>query len=184
MSTGKIGMLAILGTIVVVGIMIAMWAVGVSNTEIELREQSIAQQKNNENIYQKVWTIIKQKAQVSDKYASDFKDIYVNLMDERYAGDEGNNPAFKWISEQNPQLSVDLYKDLSDAIGGLRAEFATVQARLIDIKREHEVLRKRFPSSLIVGKRAALDIVIVTSAQTKDTFKLGEENNVDVFGNK
>jgi len=141
MSTGKIGMLAILGTIVVVGIMIAMWAVGVSNTEIELREQSIA--------------LISWK----------------NVMQE-------------WISEQNPQLSVDLYKDLSDAIGGLRAEFATVQARLIDIKREHEVLRKRFPSSLIVGKRAALDIVIVTSAQTKDTFKLGEENNVDVFGNK
>jgi hypothetical protein len=121
--------------------MIAMWAVGVSNTEIELREQSIA--------------LISWK----------------NVMQE-------------WISEQNPQLSVDLYKDLSDAIGGLRAEFATVQARLIDIKREHEVLRKRFPSSLIVGKRAALDIVIVTSAQTKDTFKLGEENNVDVFGNK
>jgi hypothetical protein len=181
MNSKTVGILVTVGVVATFIISIGIWAVGISNTEIELRTQAEAQQKNNENIYQKVWTVIKQKAQVTDKYASDFKDIYVNLMDERYKGDEKNNPAFKWIHEQNPQLSVEMYKDLGDSIGGLRAEFAMVQARLIDIKREHDVLRKRFPSKLVVGGREALEIVIVTSQKTKDTFAVGEENNVDVF---
>jgi hypothetical protein len=182
MSSGKVGALITVAAVIIVGICIAVWGVGVSNTEIELREQAVAQEKDNQNIYQKVWTVIKQKAQVTDKYAEDFKGIYAGLMDSRYKGDEKDNPAFKWIHEQNPQLSVEMYKDLSDSIAGLRAEFARVQSRLIDIKREHDVLRKRFPSKLIVGGRSELEITIVTSAKTKETFKLGEENDVDVFG--
>jgi len=178
MNGKTVGILASVGAIILFGVMIAIWGVGVSNTEIELRTQAEAQEKNNENIYQKVWTVIKQKAQVTDKYADDFKGIYTGLMDSRYKGDEGDNPAFKWIHEQNPQLSVEMYKDLGDSIGGLRAEFAMVQSRLIDIKREHDILRKRFPSSLIVGSRPALEIVIVTSEKTKETFSTGEENNI------
>jgi len=181
MSSSKIGLLATVGAVVVVGIMASLWAVGVSNTEIELREQAVAQEEDNQNIYQKVWTVIKQKAQVTDKYASDFKDIYSNLMNERYEGDEKSNPTFKWIQEQNPQFSVEMYKGLADSIEALRAEFTRVQSRLIDIKREHEVLRKRFPSSLVVGSRPELEITIVTSAKTKEIFNTGEENNVDVF---
>lgn len=181
MNAKNAGLWITIGVVALFGLIIAMWGVGVSNTEIELREQAVAQQENNKNIYQKVWTVIKQKAQVTDKYAEDFKGIYAGLMDSRYKGDVGDNPSFKWIHEQNPQLSVEMYKELGDSIGGLRAEFAMVQARLIDIKREHDVLRKRFPSSLIVGSRAELDVVIVTSQKTKETFALGEENDVDLF---
>ena len=181
MSAGKIGALAIGVAVVVFGIMVAIWAIGVSNHEIELRALASAQQMKNENIYQKVWTVIKQKAQVTDKYASDFKGIYAGLMDSRYKGDEGDNPTFKWIHEQNPQFSSEMYKDLSDAISGLRAEFAMVQNRLIDIDKEHVILRTTLPTSWVVGKRKPLDIVIVTSSKTIEVFRLGEENNVDVF---
>lgn len=181
MSAGKVGLIATLVVILFVAGMTVIWGVGVSNTEIELRKQAMAQELDNQNIYQKVWTVIKQKAEVTDKYATDFKDVYGNLMEERYEGDKDNNPAFKWIQEQHPQFSVEMYKTLTDSIEGLRAEFARVQSRLIDIKREHDVLRQRFPSTLIVGDRDELEITIVTSAKTKKVFIDGEENNVDIF---
>jgi len=180
-EASKVGKWITIVAVAFVGVMIAIWGIGVSNTEIELRIQAEAQQKNNENIYQKVWTVIKQKAQVTDKYSSDFKDIYSNLMDERYQGDEKSNPAFKWIQEQHPQLSVEMYKELGDAIGSLRAEFTMVQSRLIDIKREHDALISVTPTKWIVGRRPPLEITIVTSQKTKETFRTGEENNVDVF---
>ena len=58
-----------------------------------------------------------------DKYKNDFKDVYGTIMEGRYKADDGNNPAFKWIQEQNPQFSVDLYTSLGDTIEGQRTKF-------------------------------------------------------------
>ena len=103
-------------------------------------------------------------------------------MSGRYAGDAKQSPMFKWIQEQNPNFSVELYKNLDDAIEGQREEFAMVQKRLIDIKREHQLLRQKFPSSLFVGGRPELEIQIVTSTKTEETFKSGKEDSVNLFG--
>ena len=92
MSSKTIGVIVSLVAVVIFGISIATWCVGVSNTEIELRQQAVAQEQNNQNIFDKTWKTIQQKAQITDKYAKDFKDIYVSLMNERYEGDEKTNP--------------------------------------------------------------------------------------------
>lgn len=160
---------------------VTIMGVGFSNQEIELRNQSIAQQDANEVIYDKTWKVVKQKAQIADKYAVEFKEIYSGLMDSRYSADGDKNPAFKWIQEQNPTFSTELYKELGDSISGLRAEFARVQNRLIDIKREHDVLRQKFPSKMFVGKRDELEINIVTSAKTEEVFAAGTEDDVELF---
>ncbi len=179
---GKIvGALVVLVSLCMVALIVVFMAIGWSNQEIELRNQSDAQQKANEVIFDKTWKVIKQKAQITDKYAKDFKDIYVSIMNERYEGDQKNNPMFKWIQEQNPNFSVDMYKDLSDSIEANRAEFARVQNRLVDIKREHDNLRLRFPSKLVVGSRSELDIKIVTSAKTEEVFSKGKDDDVALF---
>jgi len=181
MSKGLLIGFGIVGTLFIFIGIIVMLCIGWSNQEIELRNQAVAQQKNNENIYDKVWKVIKQKAQITDKYAEDFKAIYTDIMGKRYDGEAKGSPMFKWIQEQNPNFSVDMYKDLSDAIEGNRAEFARVQARLIDIKREHDNLRLKFPSSLVVGARPALEIKIVTSTQTEQVFATGKDDDVKLF---
>lgn len=181
MSAKSVGAIAVVSAILLVGIMIAVWAVGISNTEIEIRNQCKAQQDNNENIYDAVWKIISQKAQLPDKYKNDFKDVYGTIMEGRYKADDGNNPAFKWIQEQNPQFSVDLYTSLGDTIEGQRTKFTMVQARLIDIKREHDNLRLRFPAKLVVGSRPELEITIVTSTKTKKVFTEGIDDDIDLF---
>ena len=177
----KVGTIVTASVIGILVIIVVLMGIGYKNTEIELRNQSVAQQKANEVIYDKTWKVISQKAQIADKYESAFKDIFVGLMNERYEGDEKSNPTFKWIHEQNPNFSTELYKELGDSISGLRAEFARVQNRLVDIKREHDNLLQRIPSKWFVGGKEPLDIKIVTSTKTDKTFESGKEDDVKLF---
>jgi hypothetical protein len=181
MNTKIVGLLAVVGAIVIAALMIVGMGINYSNAEIDLRNQASAQQDSNRVIYDKVWKTIKQKAEITDKYANDFKDIYVSIMNERYEGDTKGSPMFKWIQEQNPNFSVDMYKGLSDAIEANRAEFTRVQMRLRDIKREHDNLRLKFPGSLFVGKRPELEIKLVTSTVTENVFETKKEDDVDLF---
>ena len=66
-------------------------------------------------------------------------------------------------------------------IEGLRAEFQQCQARLRDIKREHDDLRLKIPSCFFVGSRPEMKVIIVTSGNTEKAFSTGQENNVEVF---
>lgn len=171
----------VVGTVVLLALTVVLMGIGYRNQEVGLRNQAAAQEKANTVIYDKVWKVIAQKAQISEKYKDSFKDIYKEIMAGRYAGEAGKAPLFKWIQEQNPQFSVELYKDLSDAVEGNRAEFARVQNRLVDIKREHDNLRQKFPSSLFVGGRAELVIRIVISDKTERVFETGKDNEVELF---
>ena len=175
----KVVAMVVSAVVAVFVLICVIMGISYSNREIELRNQAKAQQDANKVVYDKTWKVVSQKAKIADKYAGEFKEIYKGLMDARYSADAQNNPAFKWIQEQNPSFSVELYKDLNDSISGLRAEFAMVQNRLIDIKREHDNLRQRFPSKLFVGNRQALEINIVTSTKTEDTFASEKEDNID-----
>ena len=173
--------------LVIGGILLALVVIGfgmyvtTSNTEISLRTQAAAQQTKNEVIYDKVWKVIQQVAGVAMEYKSAFKDIYHDVMAERYQGDSKQAPLFKWIQEQQPNFSPEMYLKVDDAIQAERAEFAMVQARLLDIKREHQNLRKQFPSCIFVGGRTELDIKIVTSTKTEKTFATGKEDDVNLF---
>ena len=59
--------------------MIVLMGIGYKNQEIELRNQAVAQQKSNKVIYDKVWKVIQQKAQIADKYEGAFKEIYTGF---------------------------------------------------------------------------------------------------------
>lgn len=167
--------------VLVIGGIFAMMYFNTTNTEVDIRNQANAQQKSNEVTYDEVWKVLQQKAGVLDKYASDFKSIYANIMNERYEGEAKGAPLFKFIQESNPSFSVDMYKDLSVAIEAQRAKFTRVQNKLIDLKREHDNLRKKFPSRIFVGKVPELDIKIVTSTKTEKTFQSGKEDDIKLF---
>lgn len=102
-------------------------------------------------------------------------------MDKRYAGND--QLMFKWIQEANPNFSVEMYKDLSLSIESNRAEFARVQQKLIDVKREHDNLRMKFPSSIVCSFKGVkeLELKLVTSAKTDEAFKTGKEEDINLF---
>jgi hypothetical protein len=177
----KIGMLAIVGAVVVGAVTLVMMYVGYNNKEVELRQQAEAQEQANEVYYDKVWKILAQKAQLTEKYPEDFKEIFVNLMDARYGADKGDNPAFKWIQEQNPNFTSEMYMNLADSISAERTGFARVQTKLVDIKREHDVLLNKIPSKFFLGGIEELEIRVVTSTKTDATFEIGKEDDIELF---
>jgi len=176
--------LAIVGVIVAGLVGLVGMFITYSNQEVELSTQFGAQQKANTVIYDKVWKTLQQKAGVADQSADKFGEIYANIMDARY-GDK-DQVLMNWIQEQNPTFDMSLYKDLSLSIEANRAEFANVQQKLIDIKREHDNLRMKIPSSFFLAMKGTkeLQMQIVTSTRTEKAFDTGKDDDVGLFEKK
>lgn len=167
-------------SILTIGIIVALVGVSASNKEITLRSQITAQKQVCEAYYDKLWKVISQKAQVAEQYKGAFKEIYPQLIEGRYGNEKGGT-LMKWITESNPTFDVSLYKDLSMSIEAERAGFFMEQKRLVDLANEHRIVKSTFPSSIFIGGRPDIDILIVSSDVTKKVMETGRENDIDVF---
>ncbi len=177
---GLIAGLIGLGVIVVLGIVVVLMYVGYSNSEVRLRNQITAKQKSNEASFDTCWKIIKQQAQVADQYKDSFKEIYVGLMEGRHY--EKGGALMKFITESNPAFDIRLFEKVANSIEAERRSFLRDQQQLLDLKREHDNLLDLIPSSIFVGGRPRIEVKIITSGTTQETFRTGEENDIDVFG--
>lgn len=166
--------------IIVPFLFVGLMYAGYHNKEVALRKAIEAKQKANEAVYDEVWKVIKQNAQVTDKYEKGFEKIYSSLMEGRYGNARGGS-LLSFINEANPQFDSAVYTRLQNAIEGQRAKFTENQKLLVDLKREHETLLVSFPAKIFVGSRDSVDIVVVTSGKTDKTFATGQENDVNVF---
>ena len=167
------------------GGMLAIYGVGVSNDEIQLRNQYSAKIDANKAVHDAMWKTLQQTAGVASKYAEDFSKVYQPLMNARYGmgdgGKGGDGSLMKWIQERNPKFDSSLYARIQTVIEAKRAEFKTVQIASRDVKREHDNLILQFPSRIFVGGREALPVIMVTSTRTEETFEQGVDDNVDMF---
>lgn len=178
MSKGKI--VAIVIGVLLLGLSVAYFGIAVSykNDEIAVREAITAQVDQNKNTFDVMYKVIAQKAQVNEKYASDFKDVYIKSMTARYSD---KNPAMMWIKENVPNLDPSIYKELGNTIESQREKFAMEQKRLIGLKEQHNKMLKQFPSSWFLGGIQPIEIDIVTSGKTKEVFVTGEDNDIKLF---
>lgn len=175
-------MIVIACILLLVGISVPMSCVGTRNTEIGLRNSILTMQKSNVAFYDTMWKTIQQQADVSNKYQSDFKEIYIGIMEARYGSDANtSDPLFLWIQERNPEFDASMYAKLMTTIESLRMQFFNHQERLLDKKREHDNLLEMFPSSMYLKGRDKIDVIIVTSSKTEDAFKSGKEDDIQLF---
>jgi hypothetical protein len=179
----KTGTLITAGVIILLGLMFIFLAIGVSNSEKKLFLTGKAAQQNCEVIFDNMWKTIKTEAGVTDQYKNGFKEIYVAMMNGRYAndGNAGKETLMKWIQESNPTFDSGVYTKLMNTIEGTRNGFTMEQKKLIDIDRQHKAMRVTFPNSLVIGNRPDLEIKLVTSAKTEEAYKTGQENDIDPF---
>lgn len=174
-------------------------------TYTDLNSQEIgvrAMHQSSAVVYDKMWKSIKETAQVSDRYASDFKEVFIGSIEGRY---EGKNPAVSLIMEAAPNLDSSVYTRVQAIIEQGRAEFMNSQQSLVDRQRRYgESLTS--PTGLLFttivgvfpreqmgdfkperdrdgdGLYTVLDYPTVTSGATRDAFRTGEAEEVNVFG--
>jgi hypothetical protein len=173
--------LGVMAVIIALGIGVAMAFMRTSNTEVSLRAQVAAQQQSNEAVFDNTWKILSQQAQLTEAHKEAFKSIYVGLMEGRYNSGTGKGSLMVWIKEQNPVYDQSNYSRLMNSIEVQRTNFTREQQKLIDLKREHDVLLTTYPSQWFVGSRPKIDIVIVTSSRTGEAFREGKDDQVDLY---
>lgn len=170
-----VGVVSVVAMLLVVVCMYATY----SNAEVRLRNRIGAQQKKNEAVFDNTWKIIQQQAGVTSEYKDSFRQVYADIMNARYS--KGDGSLMKWVQEHNPNFDSSLFKKLMTSIEVQRTIFTREQTALLDLKREHDDILQTIPSSLFVGGRPPIEVKIVTSSKTTESFSTGEDNDVDLF---
>ena len=87
----------------------------------------------------------------------------------------------KWIKESNPNFDTSLYKDVMDAVEIQRTQFMKAQERMLDIKREHDMLCKTYPSKWFITNDSEIEYIVVSSSRSKNAMTTGKDDDVDLF---
>lgn len=192
----KKGLLITLGVVVIFGIGLAIWGVGVSNDEKQIVNRMEAQKEVVDLYFDKMWKILKQKAGVAESSKEAFKDIYVGIMEGRYSGDTGPDGGstegmvglptggaalMKWVQEQNPEFDQSVFTDLQNSIETERNGFFVEQKKLTDMLRQQKDMHDLFPRSMIVGKRDLFEYTAITSTKTQEVSTTGKEDDIELF---
>jgi hypothetical protein len=178
-----IPVVVVLGAVGILGMVTLFNVISIKNQDVELTNKFDAQIDVNKVIYDEVTKVIFGMAQVAQTERASFGEIYSNLIGQRASGTE--NAMMAWVKEQNPQMSNELYAKVSTAIETQRAKFTRAQTKLISYKQEHDNLRERFPSSIVMGWIGAeeLEIKLVLSTRVEEAFETGVDDNADPFAN-
>jgi hypothetical protein len=187
MNIGNFKVPNILVWLVIIGIpvifLISTYA-SFNNREVDLRTTFEMQMKNRSALYDKMWKVISQKAQITKAYDSSFIRIVNAAMDPRK---DGANIMMKWVTESNPTLQAgtvqELYKDLSRTVESERTAFFEREETLASIQQQHSKFLRSFPNNFynIFMGRKELEYKPITSDRTEDVMRTGKDNNVEVF---
>ena len=149
-----------------------------NNKEIYLRKEADAQRKKIESTHDKMWKVIKQKAEVSDKYRETFERVYPEIIAGRYS--DGSS-AMKWIQEANPNFDTSLYNDLMQAIEIQRTHLHNAQTRMLDVIRERASLIESYPSPWFITNKSEIEYEVISSTKTHNVVETRVDDDVDVF---
>jgi hypothetical protein len=167
---------AIAVALVVIGSFI--WVISTSNSEIKLRARIKGQQEMTEAFYTKLWEVLTTKANVAGEYANKFKDIQVAIMEGRYST---GGSLMKWIKEANPNFDASLYKDVMNSIEAQREGFFIEQQKLRDMSVQHEIMLNTWPSSIVIGNREPIKVIILKKVATKQAYETGVDSSPVLF---
>lgn len=139
-----------------------------------------AEYKSAQNTLSATATTVVDLTKVSERYASDVKELVRDTMSGRY-GDNGSEAMMQWIQERNIQLEPTVYQDISQAIRAGRLDFKSSQNRVIDTKRSYETKLGSFWSGFWLNaagypKIDLSDYEIILDQSTQDKFESGTDS--------
>lgn len=146
------------------------------NEEVALREQAEAQRGKVEAVYDEMWKIISEQANIADKYQESFRQIYTEIISGRYS--QGDGTLMKWIQERNPTLDASLYKKVMNSIEIQRENFTNQQTRMLDIIREHKTLVLTKPGSFFLSDIKEIEFTVISSTRAKKVMETGIDDEL------
>lgn len=171
---------ALFACLLIVGIICGIYFVSTMNNEQGLRNLVEAKQLDNNNEFDNMKKKINQIVQLSDAQMQAVTDIIMGYTKERAQQGKGSLAAM--VHEAIPNVDVKVFDNIMNEIISSRNAWTMRQKELIDINRQHTNAVTLFPSSLVCSilGRKEMKITIVTSADTKEAFRTGEDNNTDL----
>jgi hypothetical protein len=167
--------------LVVLMFMVGSFWISTQNRAVGLENLHGAKQKDNTSQFDNMFKKIAQSAKVTDMQKEAFKECIKAYVDGRGAG---GGSIFKAVNEAVPNLDQSNFANLINIVNSARDSWTRNQKELLDIEREHNNLRTMFPSSLVCGSRPALKSIIITSSRTEETFRTGQDNDIDLIPNQ
>jgi hypothetical protein len=204
MSTKAIVGIVLVSIVIIFGMVAGCGGCSWYNTGISLQETTLAQYRDNQNVYDNMWKKIVETAQVPAQYKEDFKQILVADNTAKF-GPDGSQASFQWFKERNITLAPELYLQVQRVIESGRNDFRQGQTMLQDKQFRLRTHRKQIFGAVCRafgfdflddlngelkpprdldgdGGYTVLDYDIVTSSRTKEAFQTGEDAPVKVFG--
>lgn len=171
--------LSVIGALFIIGIV--MWGFGILNREATLNDQVLAQVSANKSEHDTMSKTIKQSAQISQAEADAIAKIIVGNSDAR--GKNGGSMV-TMVREAVPTLPELSFKQLMNVVISKRETFNRVQKQLVDINLQHDIMFDTQPSGMVVSmfgrKKQDISMWIITSAETQEAYRTGQDNDVDL----
>jgi hypothetical protein len=182
----RLGAVAV-GWVVLIGILILGFSIVTTlmswqNVEVRQRNLITAKQKDNTSEFDNLKKKIKSVVSIPDAQFANLKDIFTSHAEARAGGDSKDGALMKWIQESIPNVdeSTKIYSQVMNIVVSSRDAWTTRQKEILDMQRVHsDILDVGFRGlflSKVLG-RQKIEVIIVTSAETKEAFSSGEDND-------
>lgn len=126
-------LLAVLGTGVLVIVSVFFGYIGWSNTANRYEQDIPAQYTQMQNVYDNGWKQVMEENQMSDKYATQFKDAFQAIM----RGDSNGQQAMLQILTAMPNFDSSVTKKVMESIEVFHSQFSASQQQLISLKQSY-----------------------------------------------
>jgi hypothetical protein len=99
------------------------------------------------------------------------------------SGDDSKNLLMKWVKESVPTVDTSTFNHLMNVITSSRDGWTQRQKELVQLKVSHDTMLDSWPGGLFLSimGRQKIEIVIVTSSRTEESFKTGKDDDANVF---
>lgn len=150
-----------------------------ANKANQLENKLEAAYETSESVLAQYGQKVVEVAQVTDMARDDISRITKDAIGGRY-GKDGSKAIFQAITEQNPTVDPQLYRQIQQVVESGRNQFQTSQTTMIDVKREYKEKLGSVWTGMWMGfagyPKANLEkYKIVTTDRASDSFKTGKE---------
>lgn len=185
-QSGKVGAgLITLGGIIAIVVLMGTCTLSFRGKAVRAENGIIAQLDSNKASHDTMWKTIKETAQVSDMMRDDFIKVYDSAMRGRY-GENGSGAVMQWITEQNPNLSTEVYTKIQTVIEAGRTRFLKDQQQLVaKVEAYNNLLdgNGALLGNIFLGYPVKIDpndskFKPVTSGRTDSAFESGQDSEI------